>query len=57
MIIENVALIDKWLLINKDNKSSWKYLFLVEGKLHSLSEAEDLYTKYSEKEKEIYENT
>lgn len=46
MIIEKTVLIDKWLLINADDKSSWKYLFLIEGKLHSLSEAEELYNQF-----------
>lgn len=46
MIKEDVVFIDRWLLINKDNKSNWKYLFLVDGKIHTLSEAEDLYNEY-----------
>lgn len=56
MIIENVVLIDKWLLINSDNKGNWKYLFLVEGKMHSISEAEQLYQKYRMSEEESPSN-
>lgn len=61
MMIENTVLIDKWLLINADDKGSWKYLFLIEGKLHSLSEAQELYERYSNQPErlnpeDIYDN-
>ncbi len=46
MIVEKTVLIDKWLLVNADDKSSWKYLFLIDGKLHGLSEAEELYNQF-----------
>ena len=46
MIIEKTVLIDKWLLINADDKASWKYLFLIDGKLRGLSEAEELYNQF-----------
>lgn len=46
MIIEKTVLVDKWLLVNADDKSSWKYLFLIDGKLHSLSEAEELHKQF-----------